>query len=238
MSTPLNGSLLKGLEILALASRERPEITAALVQQHLGMNGATAHRFLTTLEEAGALVTVRRGAYRLGAWAVELGRVAEATNPYVSLVQPRIERLREELGESVMVCRPGREGPTCICVAPADRPITVSIKVGTRLDNRTSAQGKLWLAEQSRPTPGSIPANLPKVLLNQLDGIRRAGLAENLGEAEPDIAAVAAPIRNARGELILTLSIFGLLGRFTPEFLSRARPAVATAAAEIAMLLR
>lgn len=238
MSTPLNGSLLKGLEILTLASRERPEITAALVQQDLGMNGATAHRFLTTLEEAGALVAVRRGVYRLGMWAVELGRVAEATNPYVALVQPRIERLREELGESVMVCRPGREGPTCLCVAPADRPITVSIRVGSRLDNRTSAQGKLWLAEQlgaSRDEPTtSIPAGLRKDLV----AIRRIGLAENLGEAEPDIAAVAAPIRDAKGHLILTLSVFGLIGRFTPEFLAHARVAVAAAAGDIGLLLR
>jgi DNA-binding IclR family transcriptional regulator len=238
MSTPLNGSLLKGLEILALASRERPEITAGLVQQHLGMNGATAHRFLTTLEEAGALVAVRRGAYRLGAWAVELGRVAEATNPYVSLVQPRIERLREELGESVMVCRPGREGPTCICVAPADRPITVSIKVGTRLDNRTSAQGKLWLAEQLGAGRDTPPPEMPEKLRKDLTDIRRKGLAENLGEAEPDIAAVAAPVRDGRGNLMLTLSVFGLLGRFTPEFVKRARVAVVASAAEIGGLLR
>lgn len=238
MSTPLNGSLLKGLEILALASRDRPEITAAVVQRELGMNGATAHRFLSTLEEAGALVSVRRGAYRLGMWAVELGRVAEATNPYVSLVQPRIEQLREELGESVMVCRPGRDGPTCVCVAPANRPITVGIRVGTRLDNRTSAQGKLWLADQLGAGHDRAVPDVTEALRTELATIARQGFAENLGEAEPDIAAVAAPVRGARGDLVLTVSVFGLLSRFSADFQVRARRAVKSAAEDLARLVR
>src|SRR5690606_626600 len=77
----------------------------------------------------------------------EMGRLADATNPYLARVQPLIEILSARLNESVMVCRFSRTGPLCVSVALAERPITVSIRVGTGLDLLTSAQGRLWLAE-------------------------------------------------------------------------------------------
>ena len=241
MTTPLNGSLLKGFEILHLFSRERPEVGAATLQAELGMNAATAHRFLATLEEAGALFCVRRGLYRLGPATAEMGRLAEETNPYAHHVQPLVDRLRTELSESVMVCRLGRHGPTCVAVAAAERPITVSVRVGTDVGLATTAQGKVWLAD--------LPADVRERTLDRMAAeevrpdptelalIRAQGFARNAGSAEPDIGAVAVPIRNTLGAIILTLSSFGPLGRITDDFLVRAVPVLKQAAAEIAARL-
>ncbi|WP_089717899.1 helix-turn-helix domain-containing protein [Candidatus Entotheonella palauensis] len=66
MTTPLNSSLIKGFAILKLFSKDRTELTATVVSRELGMNSASAHRFLTTLEEIGALASPRRGCYALG----------------------------------------------------------------------------------------------------------------------------------------------------------------------------
>lgn len=243
MSTPLNGSILKAFEILQLVSRDRPELTASVVRDELGMTTATAHRLLATLEEAGALMALRRGVYRLSLATAEMGRVAEATNALVPHVQPRLDALRTELNESVMACRQSRAGPACVCVAPADRPIAVTIRPGAVLNFVTSAQGKLWLAHMDADSRAEILARDGKevdadALERELATIRAEGVARNLGGAEPDIAAVAAPVRGARGEVMLTISVFGPLSRFAPGFQDRARDAVIAAAREIEARLK
>ena len=236
MATPLNNSLLKGFEVLALVTRDRPDLTAAILMADLGMNAATAHRFLTTLEEAGALAPVRRGTYRLSPRLTDLGRLAEETNPLPQQVQPQIEALAAALGESVMLCRPGRRGPVSIAVATAPRPFAMGFRVGTTVSLAQSAQGRLCLADMTPPEreralraadadPGLLAALTPA-----LDRIRATGLAHNEGTAEPDIGAIAAPVRDRRGQIALTLSVFGPLARFAADFRARAAgPLLATA---------
>jgi len=66
-----------------------------------------------------------------------------------------------------------------------------------------------------------------------LEKIRKDGVALNLGDNEPDIAAVSVPIRDKTGRMRLSLSVFGLLSRFSEDFVSRCRPALLSAAGEI-----
>ncbi len=232
MSTPLNGSILKSFEILSLFSSDRREISTAQVVEQLQMNSATAHRLLLTLESVGALRAARRGIYILGPKIEELCWIAEESNSLAAVVRPELDRMSLSFNESVMACRLSRYGPTCIAVADSRRTISVNIKVGTLLPMHLSAQGKLWLADLSpqvraerlealsiadRSTPK------PEELLEELDTVRRQGFAINLGDNEPDIAAVAVPVRNLEGRMILTISVFGMLSRFREEFIETAR---------------
>lgn len=232
MTTPLNASLLKGFEILGLFSRERPEISAREVVEELDTNTATAHRFLATLEEAGAISAVRRGTYRLSHMTAELGRLAEETNPLVAQVQPVLDALAADLGESVMACRLGRRGPICIAVATAPRPFAMGFRTGTILGLANSAQGRLFLAHMCADDRAAF-ADLPA----DLDAIRAAGVAQNDGSAEPDIGAVAVPVLSG-GAAILTLSMFGPLTRLSPEVRARAVPRLKAAAADLARRLQ
>lgn len=242
MSTPLNSSLLKGFEILGLFSESEPEITTAIVVERLGTNTATAHRLLITLEKSGAVSRTRRGHYTLGPRIEELGRLAEGANPRSYILKPRIEALTQELNESVMACRLSNLGPVCVSVARSRQPISVNISLGTILPLHLTAQGKLWLAEmtpsereqrlRSLPLLGSTPPDMQS-LNTELEKIRRDGVALNLGDNEPDIAAVSVPVRDKTGRMRLSLSVFGLLSRFDEDFVSRCRPALLSAAARI-----
>ncbi len=234
MATPLNNTLLKGFEILSLFSSRQREISTATVVERMGMNTATAHRFLLTLEHAGAVRSTKRGYYALGPKIEELGWIAEETDALAQVLQPEIDALSRELNESVMVCRLTRQGPTCVAVANSTRPISVNITVGTLLPLQSTAQGKLWLAEMSpaerdarlsaQPVAGSPALGIDAVKLeDELASIRKQGYALNLGDNEPDIAAVSVPIRDAAGKTVLTLSTFGMLSRFDTDFLEQAR---------------
>lgn len=235
MSTPLNGSVLKAFSILRLITPERPEITAATVAAECGMNTATAHRFLLTLADCGALTSRRRGAFGLGEGIQELGRIAELTNPLGARLQPLVTELAREIGESVMVCRLGSNGPTCFAVAASDRPITVNISVGTILPLGTSAQGKLWLAHMTPEDAEDWLAGGPRPPAEELEKVRAAGYAQNLGETEPDIGAFAVPIFGPGGEVALTLSTFGMLSRIDDALIDRALPLMKAAAARVTL---
>ena len=248
MATPLNRSLLKGFEILSLISKDRPDISAATVIGRLGMNGATAHRLLVTLERAGALRVTGRGRYGIGPKLEELGRVAEETGSLARAIQPHIDRLCSGLGESVMVCRLTRNGAACVAVANSARPISVNIRVGTLLPLHVTAQGRIFLAEMpearrharllSAPVAGSAYAPPdPAALDAELVRVRIQGYAVNLGDNEPDIAAVAVPARNAEGRTVLTVSAFGMLSRFDDRLINEAKNGLLEAAAQVEKLL-
>ena len=242
MGTPLNASLLKGFEILGLFSEDETEITTATVVRQLGMNAATAHRLLVTLEKSGAVSRMRRGHFTLGPRMEELGRLAEETNPWPRVLKRHLDALAEQLGESAMACRLSRQGPVCVGVARSSQPISVDIRPGTLLPFHLTAQGRLWLAEMTRSERerrlssiqpmGNVPPDI-QGLHAQLGKIRREGIALNLGDNEPDIAAVSVPVRDREGRMRLSLSAFGLLSRFDADFVSRCKPVLLSAAARI-----
>jgi DNA-binding IclR family transcriptional regulator len=218
MSTPLNASVLKAFSILRLITPARPEISAATVAAELGENSATAHRFLMTLEEAGALVSYRRGYFALGPLIESLGGVAEANNQIAARIRPILAELAHKINESVMVCRLGRDGPTCIAVASSQRSISVNINVGTVLPITRSAQGKIFLA-----------AMAPEA---------RAGwLLPGQTVEDFDLPALSVPLHNKTGEVVLTLSTFGMLRRFDDEMVKTALPALFAAAEDIRLNL-
>jgi DNA-binding IclR family transcriptional regulator len=74
-------------------------------------------------------------------------------------------------------------------------------------------------------------------LRRRLAEIRRAGIAVNHGERRADIAAVAAPIFNARDECVAAISISGPLARFQGENLDALRRHVRKASEEISAKL-
>lgn len=243
MATPLNGSLIKAFEILDLFSEQHPQVTAAEVAQALEMSSSSAHRFLVTLEEVGALVQVRRGAYSLGHHIEHLGRIAERTNPLARLVQPIIAQISSRLNESVMAGQLTREGVVCLATAIAPRPISVNIQVGRMLDLHVSAQGKLWLAHMGPEErdarisdlirTGKLTEDDAQALRGEIDRARQEGFACNRGESEPDIGAVAVPVFDEAGGLRLTLSAFGMASRFSADHEARIAASLAEAAQEV-----
>lgn len=243
MSTLQNGSLIKAFALLDLISDQRPEITATIVGQALQMSPATAYRYLTTLEALGVLSAHHRGVFRLGHRIVQLGQIAERTNPLKKIVVPIVEQLSLRLGDSVMAGRPTQSNIVCIATASAPRPISVHVQIGRQLDLATSAQGKVVLAllpapDLQRWLDGDAPAALDReAFCRELEAVRAQGYARNRGETEPDIGAVAVPVLNAEGQVELTLSVFGMISRFSDDRVPEQVAALQSSARQIAEAL-
>ena len=235
MATKQNGSVIKSFEILGLIRHEWPTITSMDVADELSLTQSTAHRFLSTLVSLGALASYQRGVYCLGPRVEQLGRMEQETNPLAGVVRPILRAASDVLNESVMACRLSPAGPVCMSVAKSNRSFSIDIKVGTILPLHSTAQGKIWLSAQPRRdrfarlgaynlsqitdnTLNSIDA-----LHDELDAIRDNGFAVNRGENEPDICAVAVPVKTVDHEVALTISTFGLLHRFDEAFVAKAK---------------
>jgi DNA-binding IclR family transcriptional regulator len=54
-----------------------------------------------------------------------------------------------------------------------------------------------------------------KFTASDLSAVRRRGWAQSLGEREPGVASVSAPIRSANGKVIAAVSISGPIERLT-----------------------
>ena len=172
--------------------------------------------------------------------------LAELHNPIAKIIEPHLQALSSRLNESVMACRLSHHGPTCVAVANSSRAISVNIEVGTLLPLARSAQGKLWLAHMSeRERKSSLAAtevsNQGAIDRSKLDGeletILQQGYAVNLGENEPDIAAVSVPVLEDDGQILLTLSVFGMLSRFDPDLVERAKLELSAIATQISLKL-
>ncbi|MFK7752462.1 MAG: IclR family transcriptional regulator [Sedimentitalea sp.] len=239
MATSLNLSVIKAFDALDLFDETRPELTVEIVARELRLTTATAHRFLTTLEVAGVLSAVRRGVYAPGPRLSRLGRMAEELSPLPPSLQTVIDAMRKELGESIMACRFTPRGPLCVAVSLAQRPISVQIRTGTTLPMLPTAQGRLFLAGMSPRDRAQWcaaqgeSANELAAMEPVLDRLNAAGCALNLGDNEPDIAAVSVPIKVV-GRTALTLSTFGTLSRFGADFIERAESVLKAAATELA----
>ena len=155
---------------------------------------------------------------------------------------PELERLarltRETTGLGVL------DGDTLLTVAQADGPnlIAVGDWTGRSTPLHCVASGKVLLAalaerEVLRIVRRGLVAYTERTitelepLLEELARIRRRGYATAIGEYELGLNAVAAPVHDARGNVIAAVDIWGPAFRLTPrripELAAQAREAAA-----------
>ena len=99
------------------------------------------------------------------------------------------------------------------------------------VDYERSANGKVFLAFgratlPEPPLPRLTPKTItdPAQLESELETVRRQGFATTVDELETGLAAVAAPVRGAGGDVVAALSISGPTLRMTPRRLRELEP--------------
>lgn len=216
------------------------EIGVTELSRRLGIGKSTAHRLLNTLAEERLLEQdPHTGAYRLGLVIYELGASVALHTDIHEACSPVLDHLRNATRETVQVAV--LDGREVVYVERRESPQTLRLfgRVGHRNWAHCTSTGKLLLAflpeddltrllsgwKMPRRTPHTVTD--PRALRAVLENVRRQGWAENVSESELGVASVAAPIRNARGEVIAAVSVAGPVQRLGNESLRRfARPVV------------
>ncbi|HXF02008.1 MULTISPECIES: IclR family transcriptional regulator [Arthrobacter] len=201
-----------------------------------GLARPTAHRLALALVHHRLVSRDMQGRFVLGSRLVELAAAA-GEDRLIAAAGPVLMNLRDATGESAQVFR--RQGDARVCVASAERPIGLrdTIPVGTQLSMKAGSAAQVLLAweDHERLLEGLHGARFTPTVLA---GVRRRGWGQSLGEREPGVASVSAPVRGPSGRVIAAVSISGPIERLTRQPGRLHAEVVCNAAAQLTEALR
>lgn len=195
--------------------------------RRLGLGKSTVHRLLTTLVAEGLVEQDQRtGGYRLGLIMFELGEAVAVHQELHAAAGPVLAHLREQTGESSQVGI--LDGHEVVYVDRLESAYSLRLftETGRRVPAHATSSGKVLLAHLPEPdrekvlTAAPLPRFTthtlvdPDVLRAALVAVREQGWAEAVNEREIGVASVAAPIRDAYGEVVAAVSIGAPIARF------------------------
>lgn len=188
------GVLDKAMRVLE-AVEEHPLDLAALVEA-TQLPRATAHRLAVAMEAHGLVRRDDRGRFVPGLRLVALGRAASAALRLPDIARPALEELRERTGESVQLYV--REGGSRVCVASLESPhgLRTIVPLGASLPLSAGSAGRI---------------------LSQNGVSLESGWVASVGEREPGVASVSAPVVDDRGELVAAVGVSGPIDRMSAD---------------------
>jgi DNA-binding IclR family transcriptional regulator len=136
-----------------------------------------------------------------------------------------LDALGEASGETINLAVPTPLGVEHLAQVDSRHFIGSTNWLGRRVAYSTTAVGKVFAAFGAAPQ--TLDAAPPE---SQLDAVRARGYAVAVGELEPGLAAMAAPVRDAGGETVAALSISGPEHRLTTARIAELAPALVAGA--------
>lgn len=242
-----DGTVGKALDVLDMVARHgRPVRFTELLGQGCYPK-ATLYRFLQTLTNQGMLAyDPEAQVYSLGVRLVRLAHAAWAQSSLAPIARPWLDRLSEELGETLHLAQLDQGQVLYVDKRNAARPVDMFSQAGKVGPAYCTGVGKAMLAylpddrlEQALArqsfhafTPGTLASR--EALMAELKAIRQRGFAFDREEHEPGIICIAAPILSASGRAIGAMSITSTTQRNSLEDLEAFVPRLREVAAAIA----
>ncbi|WP_338617615.1 IclR family transcriptional regulator [Pigmentiphaga sp. CHJ604] len=184
-----------------------------------GMYKSTILRLIASLVHEHCIVRLDDGSYQLGSMLLHWGGLYQAALRLDDHVPPMLRRLVQETEEGASFFT--REGNLRVCLFRVDSPRSVRdhIRTGDLLPLDRGAAGRVLQAFDRMLVP---PDEFP-----------RQPYIFTVGEREPDIAAIAAPVFGPQRSLRGALAISGPSVRFAPELLPAMTNALLKAASDL-----
>jgi DNA-binding IclR family transcriptional regulator len=225
--------------ILASFTVSKPYLSLNEITARLGASKATAHRYTKALRSANLLRYDERTAlYSLGPQVLSLAATARAGLPIVTAAEPYMEQLVNTIDETVVLSV--WDGESAIVVRSADNTdqlIRISVRVGSRLDLTTSAQGRVFCAFLPPEQIPSLARSLRRSpeLREDLEFIREHGLSVN-SPTISGVRTIAAPI--FEGDVpIATMAVIGTTVRISDDINSDMARALLSTTRELSQQL-
>jgi DNA-binding IclR family transcriptional regulator len=204
-----------GLNVLQALSGLGGPSTLTAISQASNMAPPQAHRYLQSLIASGmALQDASTGRYDLGPAALKLGLASLARTDAFRLVDRFVSEFVLNHGETVQIAALGPLGPTIVRWYAGKPGVTTSLTVGSVLSLLHSATGRVFMCFAPPTETDSLAAKELKrapikkqdlrVILDEVRLQRRASVS---GSVIPGLNAVAFPIFNLQGLVILTATL-------------------------------
>jgi IclR family KDG regulon transcriptional repressor len=240
----LDKTLHKGLALLEILSGKRELTGIADLARETGWGRSNVHRILQTLETTGYVRNVG-GRYEASLKLWELGcRILEGVD-LKRVAQAQMGKLADATQETVHLSILNGVEVVYLDKIESSQPVRAYTAVGGRAPAYCVATGKALIAFADADLLRRIEARLARhtsstitevaAMRKEIEAIRRVGYAVNRGEWREQVWGVAAPIRNAAGEVVAAIGVSGPESRFTKTSLEEFKKFVCHAAYAISV---
>lgn len=210
MQTPVNApetgvtAVARALQIMEAFRIGERHLSLAEISRRTGLHNTTVLRLARTLALSGYMVQREEGEWRLGPATGWLGARYQAGFDINNVVEPTLRELSQTTQESASFYV--REGDERACIARVEGPQSVRhhVRIGMRLPLNLGAPGRVILAFS-----GESGADY--------EDIRRRGYHISLGEREPEVSSVAAPVFGLNWRLLGSMCISGPTSRLNRQ---------------------
>ncbi len=233
-SIEVGGQLLR-----ALVHHGRPMALKDLARE-ADMTAAKAHPYMVSFGRLGLIEQDgASGHYRLGPLALQLGLIGLQQADPVHVAAPLMAPLAQQIGQTVGLAVWGARGATIVHIAEAPSPVHVSLRHGTVFSLTRTASGRLFAAylppaevrkmlederrrEKQRKPDDAVQAGMPpaqplpswSAFQAQLEEVRAHGAGRSENEVIPGVSAMAAPVFDHTGAIVLAVTAIGPSGIF------------------------
>jgi len=244
------GTVDKALILLEFFTVAEPEWGLSELAREAGHDKATTLRLLNSLIRGGFVeqhpITKK---FRLGRQILKLARVRETSFPIASVVEPVIQSLTAETGETAHAALGSGSGMITIGIAEPQRSTRVYVDPSQRLPFHATASGIAYLAFADASTiEDFLRANGFEKHTDQtvdraddlrklLSDTRRRGFAVSARTFENEVVGIAAPFFDATGQVYGTIAVASVASRFASESERLIASAVRKAANEVTMAI-
>jgi IclR family transcriptional regulator, pca regulon regulatory protein len=212
------GGFAKGLAVIEVFSGDRPRLSIADVASATGYDRATARRCLLTLADLG--YAHYDGKYfSLTPRVLRLGTACLAAMPLPRIVQPLLDQLSADIGQSTSVSILDDWEIVYVARAAQSRVMSINLMPGSRMAAYCASMGRVLLAAQpdeivqdilkrhppQRRTEFSL--HRPADIIQALAAVRNQGFAINDQEIEIGLRSIAVPLYDSRNRLVAAINV-------------------------------
>ncbi len=212
-------SVDRAITILEILAREG-EAGVTDVAAELDVHKSTAFRLIATMQARGLVEQADdQRKYRIGLSLVRIAGTSAARSDLVQLARPMCKRLAAETGETINLAVLIDSDALYVDQIAGEGTLQPHNWVGQRIVLHATSNGKVLLAHRSAAEVDRLVPHLERhgprtvtqrtTLHRQLAEVRSRGYALAVDELEQGLTALAAPIRDAHGEVAAAVSVSG-----------------------------
>lgn len=215
--TDFIASLAKGLSVIEAFRAETPRLAIADVAEATGLDRATARRCLLTLHTLG-YADYDGKFFTLTPRVLRLGIGTLAALPLAQLVQPWLDQLSDQIGQSTSVAILDETEIVYLARAAQRRVMSIGLLPGSRLPAHCTSLGRVLLAarpeaearaliERANLTPRTpLSLTTPDEIMARVAEARSQGFALIDQEVELGLRSIAVPVYGSSGRVVAALN--------------------------------
>lgn len=220
-----------GAKLLMVLSDEIEPMMLKDLARAAGFAPAQAHAYLVSYRRIGLIEQdAETGKYVLGRFALDIGITRMRTTDPIRIASEVVRRLSEQTALNVALVVWGSFGPTVIQVQESSSQINMNTRPGTVYSMTGTASGRVFSAflpekvvrdaiqkEAGDPRDSGRVGKSRFLSKKEISQIRQVGYATVDDPPVPGVGALAAPVFDHAGQMLMAITIIGREAQLAAE---------------------